>query len=76
MYRPSPRKWLHDIRVRTGRTQRQVAEELGLSKVSYQSFELGLRTPAPSTAQRIGKYLNFDWTLFYPPENDDTSVAE
>ena len=76
MYKSTPRRWLRDFRAKKGLTQRQVAENLGLSKISYQSFELGLRTPAPSTAQRIGKFLSFDWTLFYPPINDDTPSSK
>lgn len=44
-------------RKKSGKTQKQVAEEIGISEIGYQSHERGTRTPSVTTAIRIARAL-------------------
>lgn len=61
------RTWLFNIRKREGKTQKAVADAVGISQPHYANIERGRRglPMNPLIAQRIGKELNFDWNLFY-----------
>ena len=45
-------------RKKSGKTQAQVAKEVGISEIGYQSHERGTRTPIVTTALKIAKALN------------------
>ena len=51
---------LRAAREASGKTQAQVAEEVGISEVSYQRIEYGEQTPRFWRAIRIAKVLNKD----------------
>ena len=42
----------------TGLSQRQVAEKFGLTKVGYQNYEYGRRTPSFELLPRLADYFN------------------
>lgn len=63
------REWLADARRSKNLTQAQLASKAGLCEMSIKSFELGLRTPTPATAQKLSAILEIDWTRFYPNPN-------
>ncbi|BDR57934.1 helix-turn-helix transcriptional regulator [Xylocopilactobacillus apicola] len=59
------RYWLKELRKDLNMSQLQVAQLSGIHRVHYTFIENGRRRPSPQVAQRIGKVLNFDWTLFF-----------
>ncbi len=44
-------------RKKSGKTQKQVAAEVGVTKVAYQKYEYGTRTPSAPTANSIARAL-------------------
>lgn len=46
-----------------------VAKACKISRAAYTNIENGKRNPSPPLAQKIGKVLGFDWTLFYTKWN-------
>ena len=48
-----------------GLTQKDMADQLGVSKEYYNMIENDRKTPSVSIAKEIGKILEIDWTLFY-----------
>ena len=44
-------------RKRVGKTQKQVAAEIGMSEIGYQSYERGTRTPSAPTGNSIARIL-------------------
>lgn len=61
------RKWLSEIRVKSGKSQQKVADESGISQSYYAEIELGIRGKplAVPIAKKIAAVLEFDWTRFY-----------
>ena len=49
---------LRAARERSGKTQAQVAKEVGISEQAYQRYEYGKRTPSVGTAILIARALN------------------
>ena len=49
---------LRAAREASGKTQAQVAKEIGVTELSYQRYEYGKREPGVRTAIRIAKVLN------------------
>lgn len=49
---------LRAAREKSGKTQKQVAQEIGVTEVSYQRIEYGLQRPSLTTAIRIARVLN------------------
>ena len=45
-------------REKSGKTQKQVAQEIGINEVVYQRYEYGTRTPGAPTANSIARALN------------------
>lgn len=72
MIETKKRKWLTELRRTKGWTQTELAFYANISAPHIQAIELGVRRPTVSVAQRIAKLLDFDWTLFYPYEDDTT----
>ena len=60
---------LEKIRFKKGLSQEAVAKACGISRAAYTNIENGKRKPSPELAQKIGKVLGFDWTLFYTKWN-------
>lgn len=60
------RSWLKQLRTIRGKTEKQVADDAGISQPFYHYVETGQKTPSPDVAQAIADALGFDWTLFYP----------
>ena len=44
-------------RKQSGKTQKQVAQEIGMSEIGYQSYGRGTRTPSAPTGNSIAKVL-------------------
>ena len=59
------REWLIKTRKKRGLTQQEVAEFIDKSPALYSAIEMGNRKPSPEVAKKIGKLLDFDWTIFY-----------
>ena len=56
---------LIETRLKEGLSQREVAEQAHIPKVSYQRYEMGLREPKVKVANRISTVLHSDsLTLF------------
>lgn len=53
-------KQLKAARIKSGKTQAQVAKEAGISEVSYQRIEYGQQIPRLRTAIRIAEALGID----------------
>ena len=49
---------LRTAREASGKTQRQVADEAGVTEVAYQRYEYGDRVPNAITVQRLASALN------------------
>ena len=56
-------------------TMKQVGLASGIAESTYSLIEAGKRRPSPEVAQRLGKLLGFDWTLFYKDETATTDEA-
>lgn len=61
---------LEAIRREKNMTQKEVAEAVGITQVSYSNIENGKRRPSVSTAKRIAAVLGFDWTEFYDDDGE------
>ena len=48
-----------------GLTQKDMADQLGVSKEYYNMIENDRKTPSVTIAKEIGKILEIDWTTFY-----------
>ncbi|EAF5440083.1 helix-turn-helix transcriptional regulator [Listeria monocytogenes] len=62
------RIWLQEIRNKKNISQRDIANKVGISRVTYTSYELGSRNPSVDVAKRIADELGFNWTLFFDTE--------
>lgn len=62
------RKWLKDIRIKSGFTQYEVAKKSGISRSYYTHIERGEKTPQVAIAKKIATSLNFDWKNFFEDE--------
>lgn len=45
------------LRKKTGLTQKQIANKMGISPKAWQSYETGFRTPKPAVMQKIEDYF-------------------
>ena len=59
------RDWLIDLRDKANLTQKEMANELGISQQHYSRIELGILNAKPKIAKQIAQILNFNWTIFY-----------
>jgi Predicted transcriptional regulators len=60
------RDWL--VKLRGHRTQKEIAELVGISRTAYTNIEKGKRNPSVSTAKKIAKALGVDWVIFFEDE--------
>lgn len=61
-------KWL--VELRGERSQKAVADEIGMSQSGYAAIETGARRPSVKLAKRIAATMGFDWTKFYEDDED------
>ncbi|MDE3837896.1 transcriptional regulator [Bacillus methanolicus] len=66
------RTWLKEFRIAKGFTQYDVAKRVGIERSYYTMIESGNRTPSVSVAQSIGGVLDFDWTIFFTQNSNET----
>lgn len=66
-------EWLKEKRVAQGYTQESIAEQAGMAKTTYASYEQGQRNPSIKNAKVIASILGFSWTLFFENKVRDTS---
>jgi transcriptional regulator with XRE-family HTH domain len=57
--------WLKKIRTDQQKTQRQVAQQAGISTSGYANVETGTRQPSVIMAIKIATVLKFKWTKFF-----------
>lgn len=62
------KKWLKNIRESKGYTQESLAEEIGVAKTTYASYEQGHRQPSIINAKKIATKLDMPWTIFFDDE--------
>lgn len=62
------RNWLVDARKKTNLSQEEISKLLNIAQPTYASYEIGIRTPKPKIAIKIGKILNINWQQFYIEE--------
>ena len=69
------RKWLSDVRSKTGKSQYTVAREVGISQSYYAAIEVGSRGKnlPVSTAKKIAEVLGFGWEKFFEDEANKTA---
>ena len=67
------REWLVKVRKEKSRTQKQIADKVGVTRQMIGAIEKGTATPRPSIAKRIAEILDFDWTLFYEDSGQEKS---
>jgi putative transcriptional regulator len=53
-------EWLKNIRLQKNKTQKKIAEEIGITDAFYSMIENGNRRPSPQVAKRIANILGFD----------------
>lgn len=68
------RNWLREIRKLEGLTEAQAADAAGISQPAYHNIEMGKGVSVP-TAKSIARALDFDWTQFYPDDEDAAETA-
>ncbi len=59
------REWLIESRNRKQLTQKDVADNIGITRQMISAIENGTASPSVSVAQSIGKLLDFEWTKFF-----------
>ena len=60
--------YLKEKRLDKKMSQAAVAEDVGVDVTAINKYELNKRRPSPKVAQRLGRLLSFDWTIFYVEE--------
>ena len=56
-------KKLKECREKAGFTQKEIAKNIGVSEISYQYYELGIRNPKERTVKRLEFVLGTDLCL-------------
>ncbi len=59
------RDWLKEKRKAKEMNQQEVANSIGVSRVSYSRYENDKRKPNVEKAKELGELLGFEWTEFY-----------
>lgn len=62
------RQWLIELRKEQGLGLTEISKKIGTTTQFYYYIENGDRRPSPEIAQKIGDILGFNWTMFYPKE--------
>lgn len=69
-------KWLKDKRCSKKLSQVDVANKVGITRVSYARIEIDERSPSVETAKKIANVLGFDWTRFYEDEETQHKAGQ
>lgn len=56
---------LKELRKKNNKTQKMVADYLGIQQNTYSSIENGKRKLAVDYAKKLGEFFNVDWWIFY-----------
>lgn len=67
------REWLIKLRKDSGKTFKQIAEELNITQQFYCFIENGTRRPSPELAQKIADLFGFEWTKFFEKNVEEES---
>ncbi len=70
------RVWLMEYRDKKNLTQEQVAEASDVERSYYNMIERGNRRPSVAVAQKIGRVLEFDWTIFFTTEGNESTQSK
>lgn len=62
---------LKQYREKAGMSKSELARETGLSRMSIDRYEKGIRTPSVPVAQRIAAALGVDWTKFFEEQGNE-----
>lgn len=62
------RQWLEELLQTQGLTHQRVADMISVDRAYITQIVNGTRRPSPEVAQRFGKALKFDWTIFFKPK--------
>lgn len=65
------RVWLEQLLQRRSLTHQEVADKAKIDRSYFTQIVNGVRRPSPDVAQRIGKVLDFKWTIFFTEECGD-----
>lgn len=57
------RNWL--VEARGNRSQRDVAERIGISRSAYANIETGRRSASVKVAKKIANELKVEWVIFF-----------
>lgn len=66
------RHWLKQFRLVKGFTQKEVADNSGISRSYYADIERGTANAGGAAAKRIADTLGFDMSLFFDEKLRDT----
>lgn len=64
------------IRSKLNKTQYQVSKALGISRSSYNAYELGTRKPTPEMLTKIANYYNVSIDYLVMGKEDQKSASE
>lgn len=64
---------LKAIRKEKGFSQKQVADKAMITQPTYANIENEVRRPSVDTAKLLGAVLEFDWTLLFANEDEQTA---
>ena len=70
------RTWLKEKRLEQGLTHQQVADKANVIRPYYTMVESGYRRPSVKFAKAIGETLDFDWTIFFDNQSNETLPKE
>ena len=59
------RTWLNEILEKHNFTHQQAADLVPMERSYFTQIINGGRRPSPEVAQKMGKALKFDWTIFF-----------
>ena len=64
------RTWVREARQAKGLSEKNVADEVGISQPADHWIEVGEKNPRPETAKKIGAVLGIPWVRFYEDEEE------
>ena len=74
MKNKNARWWLKGLRIGKGISQKEMADMLDITQVTYSYYETGKQNPPVKRAKQIAEILGFDWIQFYPMSEEDKKV--
>lgn len=68
--------WLKEKRLKKDMKHEEVASAAKIERAYYTMIESGDRTPSVEVAKKIASVLEFDWTLFFEDQSNETTHNE